>query len=45
VTAIHNHMLGEQPRLFFLHFWAHGDARKLVAGIKAALGHIDVAKG
>jgi Domain of Unknown Function (DUF1259) len=28
VTAIHSHMLNEQPRLFFLHFWANDDAVK-----------------
>ncbi len=37
VTAIHSHMLNEQPRLFFLHFWAHDDALKLAKGIRAAL--------
>jgi Domain of Unknown Function (DUF1259) len=37
VTAIHSHMLEEQPRLFFMHFWATGDARKLAATIRAAL--------
>jgi hypothetical protein len=29
VTAIHSHMLNEQPRLFFMHFWANDDAGKL----------------
>ena len=29
VTAVHSHMLDEQPRLFFLHFWANDDALKL----------------
>ena len=45
VTALHNHMLDEQPRLFFMHFWAHDDATKLAQGLKAALSHIAVAKG
>jgi hypothetical protein len=45
VTALHNHMVGEQPRLYFMHFWAHDDALKLAAGLKAALSHIDVAHG
>ena len=44
VTAIHNHMVGEQPRLFFVHFWANDDAKKLAQGLKAALDHINVAK-
>jgi hypothetical protein len=36
VTAVHNHMLDEQPRLFF-HFWADDDALKLARGLRAAL--------
>jgi Domain of Unknown Function (DUF1259) len=44
VTAIHNHMVDEQPRLFFLHFWANNDAKKLAQGLRAALDHINVAK-
>ncbi len=38
VTAVHSHMLDEQPRLFFLHFWANNDALKLAKGLRAALG-------
>jgi len=37
VTALHSHMLDEQPRLFFMHFWANDDAIKLAKGIRAAL--------
>jgi hypothetical protein len=37
VTAAHGHMLDEQPRLFFLHFWANDDAAKLARGLRAAL--------
>jgi hypothetical protein len=37
VTALHSHMLGEQPRLYFMHFWANDDAIKLAKGIRAAL--------
>jgi hypothetical protein len=37
VTAIHSHMLDEQPRLFFLHFWAVNDAITLAKGLRAAL--------
>jgi biotin operon repressor len=37
VTALHSHMLDEQPRLFFMHFWANDDAQKLADGLKAAL--------
>jgi hypothetical protein len=42
VTAVHNHMLDEQPRLFFMHFWAVGDALKLAEGLRAALDKVDV---
>jgi hypothetical protein len=44
VTAIHNHMIDEQPRLFFVHFWANDDAKKLAQGLKAALTHVNIAK-
>jgi hypothetical protein len=37
VTAIHSHMLDEQPRLIFMHFWANDDAVKLAQGLRAAL--------
>jgi hypothetical protein len=44
VTAIHNHMLNDQPRLFFLHFWANDDLTRLANGLKAALAKINTAK-
>lgn len=37
VTALHNHMLNDEPRLFFLHFWANDDAAKLARGLRSAL--------
>ena len=37
VTAIHSHMLNEQPRMFFIHFWANDDAVKLARSVRAAL--------
>ncbi len=37
VTALHSHMLDEEPRLFFMHFWANDDAIKLAEGLRAAL--------
>ena len=37
VTALHNHMLDEQPRLLFMHFWANDEAAKLARGLRAAL--------
>ena len=44
VTALHNHMLDDEPRLFFMHFWANDDAKKLAEGLKAALALVNVAK-
>ncbi len=40
VTALHSHMLTEQPRLFFMHFWAVGRPEPVAEGIKASLSHI-----
>jgi Domain of Unknown Function (DUF1259) len=40
VTALHGHMLTEQPRLFFMHFWSVGSPESVGAGIKAALSHV-----
>jgi hypothetical protein len=36
-TALHSHMLMEEPRLFFMHFWANDDAVSLAKGLRAAL--------
>jgi hypothetical protein len=44
VTAIHSHMLNEQPRLFFIHFWANDDAMRLARGIRTALETTAIAK-
>jgi len=44
VTALHSHMLTEQPRLFFMHFWANDDAIKLAKGLRAALDKTASAK-
>lgn len=44
ITALHSHMLNEQPRLFFMHFWANDDAKKLASGLRAALDKVNVAK-
>jgi hypothetical protein len=37
ITALHSHMLDEEPRLFFMHFWANDDAIKLAQALRAAL--------
>jgi biotin operon repressor len=44
VTALHSHMLNEEPRLFFMHFWANDDAAKLAHGLRAALNKTDSKK-
>lgn len=37
VVALHNHMVHEQPRIFFLHYWGVGPAEQLAKGLRAAL--------
>jgi len=37
VTALHSHMIDEEPRLYFMHFWANDDAVTLAKGLRAAL--------
>ena len=44
ITAVHNHMLDEEPRLFFMHFWANDDVGKLSNGLRAALDKVRVSK-
>jgi hypothetical protein len=44
VTALHQHALADNPRLFYMHFWANDDALKLSQGLKAALDHTRSAK-
>lgn len=39
IASLHNHMLDEEPRLFFMHFWAYDDAVRLAKGLRAALNH------
>ena len=43
VTALHNHMLDDQPRLFFMHFWANDDLNRLANGLKTALAQVNTA--
>jgi hypothetical protein len=42
VAALHSHMLTEEPRLFFMHFWSVGTPESVGAGVKAALSKISV---
>lgn len=37
VASVHNHMLDDEPRLVFMHFWAYGDALDLAKGLRAGL--------
>lgn len=45
VTALHSHMIGESPRLLFMHFWANDDAIKLATGLRAALARTNSKRG
>ena len=45
VTALHSHMIEDSPHLFFMHFWANDDARRLAQGIRAALDLANVKHG
>ena len=45
VTALHSHMLDEQPQVFFMHFWANDDAQKLAQGLRAALDKVAIKRG
>src|SRR3954465_2018564 len=44
MTALHSHMLEEEPRLFFMHFWANDDAQKLAKALREALDHVNLAR-
>jgi hypothetical protein len=44
VVSLHNHMLNEEPRIFFMHFWANDDAETLAQGLRAALDKTNSAK-
>lgn len=45
VTSLHNHLLTEEPRLFFMHFWANDDAVKLARGLRAGLDATNSQRG
>jgi len=40
ITALHSHMIGEDPRLFFMHFWANDDAGRLATVLRSALDEL-----
>lgn len=41
VTAVHNHMVNDDPRMVFVHFWGEGPAAELARGLRAALDALD----
>jgi uncharacterized protein DUF1259 len=45
VVALHNHMIGEQPAFYFLHYWGKGTTEELARGVKAALDAQKAAAG
>jgi Domain of Unknown Function (DUF1259) len=45
VTALHSHMIDDSPHLFFMHFWASGDAQRLAQALRAALDLANVKRG
>ena len=42
VTALHSHMIGEQPTIYFMHFWGVGPAPAVATGLRAALDRTNV---
>jgi hypothetical protein len=42
ITALHSHMIGEQPTIYFMHFWGIGKAAELATGLRAALDRTNV---
>lgn len=40
VVSIHQHMLGSQPAIYFLHYWGTGAADTLAAGFRSALDQL-----
>jgi hypothetical protein len=45
VTALHSHLLMDQPHVLFMHFWGDDDALKLARGLRAALDSTAMAPG
>jgi hypothetical protein len=44
IVAIHHHMTGTSPTIYFLHYWGTGSVDKLAAGFKAALDQLGKTK-
>jgi hypothetical protein len=45
VTALHSHLLADQPHVLFMHFWADDDAMVIARGLRAALDATAMAPG
>jgi hypothetical protein len=45
VTALHSHMIDDSPHLYFMHFWANDDAKRLAQGLRAALDLANLKRG
>jgi len=45
VTALHSHLLMDQPHVLFMHFWGDDEAMKLARGLRAALDATAMAPG
>jgi len=44
IAALHSHLIGETPQLYFMHFWANDDALKLARGLSAAIAKTNSVK-
>jgi hypothetical protein len=40
ITALHSHMIGEEPRLYFMHFWANDEVGTLATTLRRALDQL-----
>jgi hypothetical protein len=43
VTAMHQHMIGDDPTLYYVHFWRVGSPAEIGGGLKDALLHVRIA--
>lgn len=42
ITALHSHMIGEQPRIYFMHFWGVGTTARLASALRSAIDRTNV---
>lgn len=45
VTALHSHMIDDSPHLYFMHFWANDDVKRVAQGLRAALDLTNIKHG